>query len=64
MCEIWCAEDSASILKHHCKIWYQFPRCGTGTVKNGGCCFLWAFGWLLSFLGRFWMIAWRVALNY
>ena len=32
------------------------------STMNGGCCFLWACGWLLVFLGGFWLVAWMVAL--
>ena len=29
---------------------------------NDGCYFLWAFGWLVVFVGGFYMVAWMVAL--
>ena len=29
--EIWCGENSAPLLKYHCKTWYKFPDCSTRT---------------------------------
>ena len=49
------------------KIWHQvlnttetfgtkFPDRGTTSIDRERCYFLWAFGWLLLFLGGFWMV--------
>ena len=54
--EIWCGENLSPTLKYHCKILVQNSQTVAqeqALTVNGGCYFLWTFGWSRLFPGGF-----------
>ena len=68
-CEAWNGKDCrrenlARILKYNCKIWYNFPNCGTRTSLGHEWWLAFPMGlwWVVVISCSFWMVVWVVAL--